>query len=36
MIYMKLWKSVEFVRQVPKQLNALEMSVKFHLMLGTL
>ena len=36
MISMRLWKNVEFVRQVPRQLNQFETSVMFHLMHGTL
>ena len=36
MTSVRLWKNVEFVRQVPKQLNQLEMSVMFHLMGGIL
>ena len=36
MTSVRLWKNLEFVRQVPWQLNQLEMSVMFHLMHGTL
>ena len=36
MTSVRLCKNVEFFRQVPRQLNQLEMSVMFHLMHGTL
>ena len=36
MTFEKLWKNVEFVKQVPEQLNQLEMSVMRLLMHGTL
>ena len=36
MIFVRLWKNVEFVKQVSRQLNQLEMSVMFCLMHGTL
>ena len=36
MTFVRLEKMWKFVKQVPRQLNQLEMSVMFHLMHGTL
>ena len=34
--FARLWKNVEFVKQIPKQLNQFEILVMFHHMHGTL